>query len=181
MNALGHTEVTKNASGPADGAVRADAGAASDAHQRRHGRMRSHMHVVRDLNQVIELDAILDHRVAQSTSVDAGVGTDFHVITDANRTELLDFFPSPTRRSKAKTIGSNHHARVQDTALADPTALGNGHARGQSGLLTNVRTGSNHAMRSDESALTHHGIGLNHSKCVHHRRRRDFCQGVHAG
>ncbi len=46
-----------------EGAVRADARAAGDAHAGRHRGVRADTHVVRDLHQVVELDAVLEHRV----------------------------------------------------------------------------------------------------------------------
>ena len=116
MNTIGQTQVTGNSGSPAYGAVRAYTGAASDSHEGSHGRMSPHMHVMSNLDQVVELDAVLDHGIAQRATVHAGVGTDFNVVTNSNGTELLDLFPTPTRRCKAKAVGPNHHTRVQDTA-----------------------------------------------------------------
>ena len=49
--------------------------------------------VVPDLDQIVELHTIFDDRVVQSASVDAGIGSDFHIVTNTNNTELLDFLP----------------------------------------------------------------------------------------
>ena len=74
------------------------------------------MYVVADLYQVVELDAVFNHRVLQGTAVYACVGANFDIVTNAYGTELLDFFPALTVGCKAEAIGTNHHARMQDAA-----------------------------------------------------------------
>lgn len=64
------------------GAMRPDFGAASYAHAACQGAVLTDVHVVANLNQVIELDAVFNHRVAQSAAVDAGIRADFDIVTN---------------------------------------------------------------------------------------------------
>ncbi len=68
-------------------------GTASHTHTTGHGRVGTDVHVVANLDQVVQLDAIFDHRVVQRTAIDAGVGTDLDIVADAHSAELLDLDP----------------------------------------------------------------------------------------
>jgi hypothetical protein len=67
-------------------------------------------HVVADLDQVVELDAVLDHGVVERAAVDAGVGADLDVVADAHRAELLDLDPAPLVGREAEAVGADHRA-----------------------------------------------------------------------
>ena len=55
------------------------------------------VHVVADLDLVVELHAVLDHRVVQRAAVDGGVGADLDVVADDHAADLRNL--APTRRS----------------------------------------------------------------------------------
>ena len=56
-----------------------------------------------DLDQVVELDAVLDHGVVERAAVDAGVGADLDVVADAHRAELLDLLPAALRAARSRS------------------------------------------------------------------------------
>ncbi len=93
--------------------------------------MCTNLHVVADLHQVVQLDPIGNHCVLQGAAVNAGVGADFDIVADAHRAKLLYLFPSTAVRGKAEAIGTDHHARMNQAALADMAVLRHRHARTQ--------------------------------------------------
>lgn len=76
----------------AHGTVGTDGGAARNTHTPGHGAVFSHPHVVADLHQVVEFDAVFEHGVGQGSPVDTGVGTNFDVVADHHGPQLLNFF-----------------------------------------------------------------------------------------
>ncbi len=96
--------------------------AARDADQRRDRRVRADAHVVSHLDQVIEPDALFDHRVRQRAAIDRGVGADLHVVTDLHRSQLRIFthaplsgaFPNPS--DPTTTPGCRMHRSPIDTS-----------------------------------------------------------------
>src|SRR6185369_6024276 len=122
-HAIAERQVAEDDGGAADLAMRADGGAAGHARAARHHGVRADAHVVTDLDQVVELDAVLDDRVVERATVDAGVGADLHVVADAHRAELLDLLPAALRGREAEAVGTDDDAAVQDAAGADATAM----------------------------------------------------------
>src|SRR4051812_40666832 len=108
--------------GTAHGAMPADARAARDADAARHRGVRADAHVVRDLDLVVELDPVLDHRVVQRAAVYGRVRADLHVVADDDAPHLRDLRPALAVARHAETVGADHRARVDDGALADAAA-----------------------------------------------------------
>src|SRR5256885_13879097 len=111
--------------------------------------MLADVHVVTDLDQVVELDPVLDHRVVQRSAVYAGIGADFHIVADPHATELLDLHPCSVLGSKPEAVRSQHHAGMQQTARPHMAVLANSDARLQHGVGTDGGTLFNHAERAD--------------------------------
>lgn len=121
--------MTQDAGTATHGAMRTDDCAACHAHTSGHGRVLADVHVVADLDQVVELHAIFDDRVFEGTAIDAGIGPDLDIVADADGTELFDLDPRTFVRGQPEAVGANHHARVQQTAGADGAALRHRDAR----------------------------------------------------
>jgi hypothetical protein len=83
MHIVGEFQVTDDHAGAANGAATPDAGTAGDPDTAGHRRMLTNTDVVTDLNLIVEFDAIADHRVVQSASVDRRIGTDFDIVTQS--------------------------------------------------------------------------------------------------
>ena len=115
-----------------------------------------------NLDQVVELDAVFDHRVLQGAAVDAGVGTDLDVVADAHCTELLDLLPTLAILGEAEAVGPDHHAGMQDAALADHAIFADRHPRFQHGLGANAGAALDHTQRSDLCQRIHMGVGIDH-------------------
>ena len=74
-------------------------------------------HVVGDLDQVVELDAVFRARCRQRPTIDAGVGADLDVVADAHGAQLFDLDVALGRGRKAKAVGPMT-APLQDDANA---------------------------------------------------------------
>src|SRR6185369_12681876 len=81
-------EVTGDPTGPTDDAVLTDHCAAGDPGAACNHRVSTYPDIVTQLDLVIELDALLDHRVLDCAPVDGGVGADLHIGADQHRADL---------------------------------------------------------------------------------------------
>ena len=92
-------------------AALANAGGASNAGAGRNGRIGTNHTVVGDLDEVIELHAILDHGIAERTTVDGGVGPNLHLVANHDTAELWHFFPAAIWQTGiAKAARADHGA-----------------------------------------------------------------------
>ena len=148
----------------ANGAMFSDVRAAGHAHAPGHGRVSADVHVVRDLNQIVEFDAIFQDGVTQGPSVHAGVGANFHIVADADRAELFDLVPAALHGRKAKAVGANDHATVQDTAITQDAVVANGDVGRQACVGTDAGASPDDGMGANFNAIAQHGIGLNHGQ-----------------
>src|SRR6218665_1007092 len=157
MHMVGQFQMPEHDGSAADRAVRAYARTAGHAATAGPRRGLADAHVVADLYQVVELDAVFDHGVLQRAAVYAGVGADLYIVANAHGAELLDFDPLPVLGREAKAVSADHHAGVQQAARADAA----GHAHGDARL------------EKAEGADAGRGMDLG--------RRIEHCTGVHAG
>ena len=73
-------------------------------------RMRANLHVMRYLNQVVELDPLTNDRVFERTAINGCASADFHIVSDQYAANLRNFLPPVFGRCIAKTIRANHTA-----------------------------------------------------------------------
>ena len=66
--------------------------------------MLTDMIIVAKLDLIIELDAILDDRVPDSTAVDAGIGADFDIVANPDTAQLRHFQIGVLIPDKTKTV-----------------------------------------------------------------------------
>lgn len=179
MHIVRKRQVPQHARAAANRAIGANGGASGHAHAGSHGGVATHAHVMGDLDQVVELDAILDHGVRQGTPVDAGVGANLHVIANAHGAKLLDLLPARailgTPRCEPEAIGANDRARMNDATRADHAVLAHGHAGLQPGMRADLRAAFDHAQR------TNHGAGIHLGQVVHHGTGMDARGSVGRG
>ena len=107
MHAVGQVQVPQHHRTTAHGAPFADARTARHPSATGQGAVRTDVHVVTDLDQIVDLDAILDQGVFQRSAIDATVGPDFDIISDAHRTQLFNLDPLPLMRGETESIGAD--------------------------------------------------------------------------
>src|SRR5471030_537245 len=115
---IGDVEMSHDTDATADHAVFSYARAAGDTDAAGDGSVRADAHVVRDLDQIVQLDPILHHGVTQRAAVDASIGADFDVVADHHPAELRDLAPDAIVEHDAEAVGANHRAGVHQHALA---------------------------------------------------------------
>ena len=80
-------------------------------------------HVVGYLYQVVQLDSFVDDGGSHGGAVDAGVGTDFHVIFQNSDANLGNLFITGGRWGKAESVGSNDRTGMEDTVVAHTAVM----------------------------------------------------------
>src|SRR5690606_21083049 len=101
----------------AEHAVLADLGAARHYATRRVVSVLAHLHVVRDVDQVVKFDALAQDGAAQRGAVDGAVGADLHLILDHHVADLRDLLTTARARGETEAIAADHRAAVDDAVL----------------------------------------------------------------
>ena len=158
--------------------MRVDAGNADLGRDRR---VCTDVHVVRHLDQVVELDAIFDHGVVERPAVDAGVGADLDVVADHHGAQLLDLFPAAIDRREAETVGADHHAAVQDAARTDRATVAESRVRMQAGVFADARLGTDVRLCTDDRRRADLRAGAHEGQRTDVRGCGDSCRGVDDG
>ncbi len=148
------------------------------------------LHVVPDLNEVVELHTVFNHRVLQSSTIDARVGADFHIVTNAHGPQLFDLDPSPLVGSKAKTVCADDHPRMQQATRTDLAVFAQRDPGREHRAFTYHSAAFDHAQRPDSRRRVNLRRGIYHRTGVNPRatrrrvpllpKLRDPCE-VHVG
>src|SRR5882724_388411 len=136
-----------------DRAVRSDARAARNGRTPGHRRMGADAHVMADLDLVVQLDAVLDHGVVERAAVDRRVGSDLHIVAYEGTARLRNLDPAPRIARHAETVRADHHAGMNQCALADKATRIDGHRRSQAAVLADLRVFADRAIGIDHGAL----------------------------
>ena len=124
-----------------------------------------------DLDQVVELHAVLDHRVAQrarSMQVLAPISTSLPMRTAPS---CSIFSHAPAFGREAETVRADHHAGMDDAALAHHAALADRHPRLQHVPAPIVRAALDHAQRADAGRGVDDRIGIDDGAGMDRRAR----------
>src|SRR5919198_1034179 len=81
---------TAHAASPRQRYLLAEATAAGDADLGQEQVILAHFHIMRDVDQVIDLRPAADDRLAQGSAIDTDIGPDLHVVLHTNPTRLRD-------------------------------------------------------------------------------------------
>ncbi|MNS51372.1 hypothetical protein D3C72_840440 [compost metagenome] len=166
----------------ANHAEAADAGAAGHRRAARYHGMSAHPHVVRNLDLVVELAAVLDDRIGHRAAVDGRISAHFHVIAQhgaANLRNLHVFHPGRADvRRETKAIRPHHHAAMQDVAHTHHATMIDGNVRVNERIVADLRPCADKGIRQDpyplaqpRASLDHH-VGPDEAGRRHHGIRR---------
>ena len=120
----------------------------------RHHRVGTHIHVVRYLHEVVELHAVTNNRGSHGRAVHTSVGTYFHIILNGYDSNLRNLLVAISRRSKTKSIGTNHNTCMKCDSRTQLAIVVNRHVRIDGAILTYRHVVVNHHIRIDGSATT---------------------------
>src|SRR5260370_941432 len=129
-----------------------DAGAAGIAGLGGDDGMLSNNDVVRDLHEIVDLNALLDPGPTESSSINGCVCPDLDVVVDLNNSELRNFLVTAFDEFEPKAIRADHCTAVNNDARADSRSFANGYVR------------INHARRADRAFVSDVAAGAGH--CV---------------
>src|ERR1039457_3820905 len=93
--------------------------ASGDTGLRRHDAMPTDADIVADLDQVVDLGALADHRVANGAAVDRGAGADLDIVLDDDAPELRHLEVASRAQHVAEAILADLAARMNDDPVAD--------------------------------------------------------------
>src|SRR5437868_989764 len=99
------------------------------------------LHVVPDLDQVIDLGPLAYHGFAEGGAVDCGASADLDVIFDPDNADLRDFVMLAAVRGKTIAIGSDHDTAVDNAAVANASAVIDDHVGINDAVVANHRAG----------------------------------------
>ena len=149
------------------------------------------LHVVADLDQVVEFHAPADDRRVGLGPVDAGVGADFHVVFDDDVAQLRNLVEAACGiGNEAEAVGADHRTRMQDAAAADHAPLVNldtrvedrsvadGHAVTDIDLGIDLAVGADAGSRLDNGEIAHVTI---FAQCRPLRDRSPLADALFAG
>src|SRR3981081_452470 len=103
--------------------------------------MFTHLHVVPDLDQIIDLGPLPDHGFAERGASDCRPGADFHIVLDPDDADLRDLVMLPLVKREPITIGADDHAGMNDAPTADARAVVNRDVRINDAVIADDRTG----------------------------------------
>lgn len=164
MNVISQRQMAQNDGAATNSAVRAYHSTASNTRTAGHGGVLADMNVVANLNQIVELDAVVQHRVLQRTPVNAGVSTNLAVVANSYGTQLFDLDPGPAVRRKAESVRTHHDTGMQDTALADLAIITHRNTCGQLGIRTYFYARAYNAMCTETYTRCHNSVRGNARK-----------------
>jgi hypothetical protein len=152
--------------------------------------------VVRYLDQIVNLDAILDPGFSKTGTINGNIGTYLNIIAQLDNAQLHNFLPgSICIRRVAKAVTTNHGTIMDNDTVPKDTAFTNRYMRvkatigADDGSMSNIATGNQHRpitddctgldhnMRPDRHILAQrhilrYGGSRMYAWCIVHRRRR---------
>src|ERR1041385_108986 len=111
--------------------------------------MRAALHIMADMDQVIELHPLGDAGVIQRTAINGRILSDFQVTANLENS-LLRKFPMPAFSERvAESIRAEYGAGVNLYAVPDAHTRVNRHARVDSAVVADPGSRSNHEIGAD--------------------------------
>src|SRR4051812_3293854 len=121
-------------------------GATGNSRLRDHNAPGAKLHVVSDLNQIIDHGAAANDRIRTSAAIDRGVRSDLHVVFDDHSAELRNPHEPGRVHGKAETILPNSYPGIDADPVADRT-MAEGGAGPDHGVIANRDSVIDHRIR----------------------------------
>ena len=134
-----------------------------------------------DVDQVVDLHAVADHRIAQRPAVDAGVGADLDVIAHHDPADLRKFLIRAVLEDKTESVGSDHAPGVQDAARANLRPGIDLHPAVQQAISPDHRTCPNDRPGVDHRVRAQHSAFFDHRPRPDPNARAQLCRGGDRG
>src|SRR6056297_337722 len=163
MNLISNLQMASHTRGAAEYTVPSNAGTAGNADHGRHGAVIADANVMGNLDEVIEFHPITDDGVVECATINGGVGTHFHIISENNPTELCDTVPYALLIGETKTVGANNGATKDVTTLANNHVVSQSHPWADQSPRPDPGAGSNNRAGSHDDFLADVGFRLHNN------------------
>ncbi|MNR27692.1 hypothetical protein D3C85_1449770 [compost metagenome] len=138
--------------------------------------MRSNIHIMGDLNEVIQFHSLSDKCRTHSGSVYRRICTDFHVILDHHISNLCDFRVSTIRLwGEAEAITTNYSIRVNINIIPHYCSVVNLYPRKNKTILSDFSICSNKYLRLNLRSVTNYYIFTNVTEGSYKHILPNFC------
>src|SRR3989440_3151188 len=156
-------------------------GAARDADLGHEDRVLPHLDVMSDLDEIVDLGAAADDRVAEGRAVDRAVGADLDVVLDRHAAHLGNLAVARAVEGEAEAVGADDGARMHEDAAPEPRTREQRDVRAQHAALADLHAGAEVRERTDARARPDARARLDHHQRAHGRRRVDARVRGHDG
>lgn len=117
--------------------------------------------VVTNLDLVVELAAIANHRVIERATVNRRTGTNLDIIADKHSADLRNLDPLALIRRETETVGADDYTGMNDGISTNLAAGVDTDIRVQNTAITNANTIAQHTTGMNDHTLTQHNIRAN--------------------
>ncbi len=154
MHIVSKIDMPDDHSGATHRTAAPDFGTAGNADAACHGCVIADKHVMGNLDLVIQLDAVPDHRIVQCASIDRRIGANFNVITDHDTTNLRNLDPALAFPGKTKTVAANDCSCLNDCPSANNTVVIDDDVRIKQAIVADGNAVADNATRINAYVLT---------------------------
>src|SRR2546425_5743212 len=117
--------------------------------------MLADLHVVADLDEIVDLGAAPDHRLPQHRTIDGRVGADLHVVLDHHRSQLGDLAVAVAVPGITEPLVAHDGAGVNDHSASEPDAVAHDRVRMEHAALTHLGVRAHIGERKKPGVRTH--------------------------
>src|SRR5450755_4699735 len=138
--------------------------------------------IVGNLNEVVDLGALADHRVANGATVDAAAGADFPIVLDDDAADLRHLEMALRTHHETEAVLADLAARMNDDAVADQRIGDDSPAANRTiapdpHFRANYRVSGNRAAGADLGARPDYRTGVDRDIVFQARSRIDMGAG----
>ena len=133
-----------------------------------------------NLAEIVNLGTAVDDGGAHGGAVDAGVGTNLHIVLDDHIAYLVNLVVGAVARGgKAEAVGTHHHAGMEDAPVANGALAVNLYARIQDSVVAHMAVVAHIHLRvnlhvvADDGVAPYHGEGTDIAALAYASRAMD--------
>lgn len=161
MNIIGNIQMAGNPGTAAYGTAPPYLRATGNTDATGDGGMGANADIVANLNLVIQLYAVFEHRIFNRAAVDRGIRTDLDIIPNTDSTELRHLDPYAVVVGQSESVTAEHNAGMYQRTLTDSHPATHRHVGKQAAIVTDGYVRAYDATRTDIGVPTDDHPGLN--------------------
>ena len=138
--------------------VIAKLGGAGDPDLRNEQAMFTDLHVVPDLDEIIDLCPLAYYGFTESGTIDRSSRADLDVVFDPNNSDLRDLVMFAVVSREAVTVGADDNAAMNDAAVANPRVVVDDDIRINDAIVADRRAGFDGDALENRNVISDHDI-----------------------